>query len=250
MDPQTMMIALQIAGPQGPNESVASYAARVQQAMWSPAVYAISKAAERLAEAKPISGIVKDVSFEESSQRYIVTYEAVSGDSAGEDESLRTERIDNGAEGQIVADAAKALIGQHARLARVNEPMKSNPKKNVRVLVAIGPRSVHDAQPAPQAQPASEPNLQPATEPAPQPAAQASEPQPAAEPAPQASEPQPDPEDAPTSIQEVVEHANEIGLDLEDVREVWRETGLDDHEDPVQLATLLAKVRERAKQPA
>ena len=82
---------------------------------------------------------IKDVKYEESSHRYIVSFIVV-GSETGEVESIRTDRVD-GRYGKMVEEMLgndkAALTGKKAVIYKVNEEMRGAPGRTVRITPFI-----------------------------------------------------------------------------------------------------------------
>lgn len=94
----------------------------------------------RIASAYRMYAEITDVAFEESSQRYIVSFHKVGGTDTGEIESIRTDRID-GPSGELVkayigGDRSK-LIGKHAFIYKLNETSSKGMGQTVRICPFI-----------------------------------------------------------------------------------------------------------------
>ena len=93
--------------------------------------------AMRMLDSVRVYAKITGVEFEESSQRYIVSFRAANAEEGSEDEKIRTDRVD-ASNGEFVkrmvkgGDASK-LVGKHAFVYKRNEPMKDAKGRTVRV---------------------------------------------------------------------------------------------------------------------
>lgn len=246
----TLNSALQLTGPKRDEETLAAYRMRVREAAAS--LYDLKRSVEELDEAVGVVGVIRDVAYEESSTRYKITFEALSGDNRGDMEHIRTPRTDDASgEGAYLAERATALIGHVACLHKRIEPMASNPQQKARWVVAFTDRGRADsADGQQQATEAARDDAasQDGGEPQPEPG-QGGDPE---------AEPQDDDEPAVTSIDELLARAkNELGMEREQVRDIANARGLFSKEavaDPVRLNQLWDECKraanDRAAQPA
>lgn len=91
----------------------------------------------RIAKAIRIYAEIIDVTFEESSQRYIISFHAIGGEDTGEVETIRTDRID-GHNGNLVQTFMREgdkdkLIGKRAFIYKLNEPSSKGVGQTVRI---------------------------------------------------------------------------------------------------------------------
>lgn len=245
----TLNSALQLTGPKRDEETLAAYRMRVREAAAS--LYDLKRSVEELDEAVGVVGVIREVNYEESSTRYKISFEALSGDNRGEMEHIRTPRTDDASgEGAYLADRAKALIDHVACLHKRTEPMAANPQHKARWVVAITDRGRAD----------SADGQQQAAE-----AAQGDQDDAASQNAGE-SPPEPDQDDgretqpqdddngesAVTSIDDLLARARtELGMDREQVRDIADARGLFSKEavaDPVRLNQLWDECRQAANQ--
>lgn len=91
----------------------------------------------RVASAIRIYAEIIDVAFEESSQRYIISFHAVGGEETGEIETIRTDRIDRHnadvVQTFMCGGDKSQLIGRRAFVYKLNEPSSKGMGQTVRI---------------------------------------------------------------------------------------------------------------------
>lgn len=91
----------------------------------------------RVLNAVPLTGTVKKLEFEETSKRYIVTFEAEQGTGDKKDEIVRTDRID-GPTGPIVQKKFTSnIVGRRCLIFKETVPSSTDPNKKVRLAPYI-----------------------------------------------------------------------------------------------------------------
>lgn len=93
--------------------------------------------ASRVCESVPIPAKVTSVDFEDSSNRYLVTYVPVNAAKGHEEpEYVRTDRVD-GRKGACIREMVDGIVGKHCVIYKYTEPTGNARKPSVRIAPLI-----------------------------------------------------------------------------------------------------------------
>lgn len=90
--------------------------------------------AARVAAAVPLRAVVREVGYEESSRRFVMTFVAEHGD--GEEETVRSDRTDGAAGGRVRRMWTQDLAGRRVIIYKCNEAAGRDPARGSGYRVA------------------------------------------------------------------------------------------------------------------